>query len=387
MYTEILNKQQEGKWLEFVQKHPLASIHQTPKWARFQSNINTRDKYWIIAIYERKNNKQHIVGGTLLIKHKLPNKKFCWLYSPRGPLLSYDKPKHARAQMEFLLKAMKKIAKEENAIFYRIDPLLQHSLHQKVKFPGFRKTHNGFQPNTTLAIDLTKPEQEILKQMKPKGRYNIHLAEKKGIEIVEVKPPNLKNSVQSAQTFYRQIKAYFNILQETQTRDKFYGHSLNHYKSMLEKLSEKNINKGFARMYLAKYTPEKSKTKYIAGAIITYHKDTAIYYYGASSNRYRNVMAPYLVQWHAIKEAKKQGCKEYDFLGIAPPTDDHPQGHPSHPWRGVSQFKHKFGGEVIHYYLPQEYSFKPFLHWAYNILKALRKLKNHPKGWKIFRFK
>jgi peptidoglycan pentaglycine glycine transferase (the first glycine) len=374
MYTEVLTKQQEKQWLDFVQTHPLASIHQTPNWARFQSNIPSRDKYWIIVIYERKKGKQRIVGGTLLVKHKLPQKDLCWLYSPRGPLLTYNKPKNARAQMEFLLKEIKKIAKKENAVFYRIDPLLQRPLYRKPSFSGFRQTHQGFQPNTTLTIDLAHPPEKILKQMKPKGRYNIRLAERKGIKIIEVEPPTLKNSVKTAQSFYKQIKSYHHILQETETRDHFHGHTFDHYKSMLEKLSDKNPRKGYARMYLAQYTPEGGKTKYIAGAIVTIFNDAAIYYYGASSNKYRNVMAPYLIQWHSMQEAKRQGCKEYDFLGIAPPTETYPQGKPTHPWHGVSEFKHKFGGEVIHYYLPQEYSFKPFLHLAYRILKKLRKL-------------
>lgn len=296
MYSEILKKDKYKKWEEFSANHPYSSIHQTPRWGRFQVTAPSRDKFWIIAVYERKKGKQHLVAGTVLVKHKLPKGEICWLYSPRGPLLTYDKPKEARHQMRMLLKKIKQIARKEKAIFYRIDPALtkgDHRHHKKqLHFRGFKTSHNGFQPETTLMLDISHPEEEILKQMHKKGRYNIRLAEKKGVEIVEVQTPTLTNSVNSAQTFSTRIQNYYEILQETLKRDKFYGHSLSFYKSMCEKLAEKSLHKGFARMYLAKYTKESGKEEFIAGTIVTFYKDTAIYYYGASSNEHRNVMGP-----------------------------------------------------------------------------------------------
>jgi lipid II:glycine glycyltransferase (peptidoglycan interpeptide bridge formation enzyme) len=446
MHAEILTKEQYKKWDDFAHSHPYSSIHQTSKWAHFQSNVPSRDKYWIIALFDDESAagssqtaksdqstgqstkpikfaNPKIIAGTVLIKHKLP-KNYSWLYAPRGPLLSYENQKLAKEQMSILLNEIKGIAKEEKAIFLRIDPLIEieqplnpkksskfhDSPKSAIKFPSFHFSHLGYQPEDTLIIDLNKPEEEILKQMKEKGRYNIRLAAKKGVKIVEVRPV----AQADAQS---KIESYFKILQETLQRDKFYGHGIGFYKNMIEKLApnqpdrshdkdEKStekaadyaakdtakaanhaISKGFAKMYLAEYMPDTpaenhcktTDKKYIAGIIVTFYKNTAIYYYGASSNEHRNLMAPYLLQWHAMKEAKSLGCTKYDLLGIAPPTMTKNKaikdelGPKNHTWRGVTEFKRKFGGTHVKYLPPQEYSFKPLPHFLYKFLKKLRK--------------
>ena len=419
MHPIILTKQQYPLYDAFAYSHPYSSIHQTTKWAHFQSNIPSRDKFWVIALVDApahdtpahdapvkadakpksqvKPSANHILAGTILIKHRLPNNKHCWLYSPRGPLLDYNNPTKAEAQLEALTQKIRQIAKEENAIFYRIDPPIPATTHNKtallpkLKKLHFHPTHLGFQPQDTLLLDLAKTPEEILAQMKPKGRYNIRLAEKKGVKIVEADPtqPNAKGQ----NLFAKNLAAYYKILQETLSRDKFYGHGIGFYKNMIECLAAPDLSPGLAapglspghksaikapsaKLYLAYHgeTP-------IAGIIVTFYKDTAIYYYGASSNEHRNLMAPYLLQWHAINQAKQYGCKTYDFLGIAPPKpktmlspQENPMGPPSHPWRGVTEFKRKFGGTHVKYLPAQELTFKPLIHFIYKLAKTLRKL-------------
>lgn len=404
MHATILTKDQEQKWDEFAAAHPYSSIHQTSSWAHFQSNVPSRDKFWIVAVVsddaDKTSDAKPIEAGTILIKHKLPRSKFCWLYAPRGPLLSYEKPEKAQEQFTALLLKIKEIAKQEKAVFLRVDPLIEienaeHQTDNIFKSLKFNPSSLGFQPEDTLIIDLTKTKEEILSQMKEKGRYNIRLAERKGIKITEADPSNPK-------LFDSQIEAYFQILQETTSRDKFYGHGIGFYRSMVEKLApikhelksikhdparafskdatliRENLKKGFAKLYLAEY-----EGMILAGIIVTFHKDTAIYYYGASSNAHRNLMAPYLLQWHAMMEAKRLGCTKYDFLGIAPPaTKKHflkpptidELGPTRHPWRGVTEFKRKFGDTHVKYLPAQELSFKPFTHSVYRTLKRLRKM-------------
>lgn len=455
MHVAILTKDQEQKWDEFAAAHPYSSIHQTSSWAHFQSNVPSRDKFWIVAVVSddktadptaKSHDKTHadkthtaketnqIEAGTILIKHKLPRSKFCWLYAPRGPLLSYEKPTTAKEQFAALLPKIKEIAKQEKAVFLRIDPLIEvaqsnpasHDVkpnkdNQSKLTPDFRPSSLGFQPEDTLIVDLTKTPEEILSQMKEKGRYNIRLAQKKRLNIIEADPSNPK-------LFAKQIEQYFEILKETTSRDKFYGHGVGFYRSMVEKLApikhelksikhdparafskdatliRENLKKGFAKLYLAEYKPAPNeshaatanhattneKPQPLAGIIVTFHKDTAIYYYGASSNAHRNLMAPYLLQWHAMMQAKQFGCTKYDFLGIAPPTTTRRTilkptslfkpptidelGPASHPWRGVTEFKRKFGGQHIKFLPAQELSFKPFTYSVYRALKKLRKM-------------
>jgi len=327
--TKILSKNEEAKWDRFVLSHPLATIHQSSKWAHFQEAIPSRGKYWIIALEDR--NK--IIGGTVLIRHKLP-KGYSWLYASRGPLLNYSS-KSLPSQLKTLLAAIKPLAKKEKAIFLRIDP----PLHSPYALPHFHKNHLGFQPEHTLILDLKPSETEILAQMKPKGRYNIRLAEKKGVQIHTS----------------TDIAAFHKILKETTSRDGFSGHDQGVYENMIKTLSTN------AKLYLATY-----QNQVIAGLLATYFKDTATYYYGASSNEFRNVMAPYLLQWQAIKDAKAAHFKSYDFLGIAPANT------PNHPWSGVTDFKTKFGGRPVSYQPPQDLALKPLIYWLYRLYKRLR---------------
>lgn len=330
MQARILDQSEEGKWNDFVKNHPLSNIHQYSAWGHFQAKISSRGKYWIIVI--EKDGK--IVAGTLFIRHKIRG-KYTWLYAPRGPLL--NKEINADSQLNILLKAMSPIAQEQNAIFLRIDPYYHHG---KSPINGFKFTKYGFQPQHTIILDISESEEDILKQMKPKGRYNIRLAEKKGVKIIKS----------------NNINAFFELLEETTERDAFHGHGVNYYNEMLQTLGEEH-----AALYLAEYDGE-----IIAGTMMTYFNDTATYYYGASGNKHRNVMAPYLLHWQAIKDAKNAGYSKYDLFGIAPENIE------NHPWKGVTEFKKKFGGKEYEYFPAQEHPFKKILYFLYGIYKKLR---------------
>jgi len=397
MHAEIFTKDQYPKWDAFAYDHAYTSIHQTSRWAHFQSNVAARDKFWIIGVFndketasKQKKNSRDLIAGTVLIRHKMP-RGYTWLYAPRGPLLDYDDPMKAREQMDALLAKIKEIAKGEKTIFLRIDPLIEIQDSAKIPqvankkktlhFPKFHFSHLGYQPEDTLILDLRKSESDILAQMKEKGRYNIRLSAKKGVKIEEVKAGSKESQTQ--------IQAYFDILQETLERDKFHGHGISFYKNMVDKLAPNDsasndhasktkksaIKEGFSRMLIAYYDdPETKKRIPISGMIATFYKDTGTYYFGASSNTHRNVMAPYLLQWHAIQLAKAMNCTKYDFLGIAPESQFSPLGPKNHPWRGVTEFKRKFGGQYVKYTTPQDYVFKPIPYIAYVFTKHLRKI-------------
>lgn len=338
MKARILETTQEKLWKEFLTSHPLATIHQTPEWGHFQRKIPQRGKYWIVVLEE----EGRITGGTLLVKHQLP-KGLSWLYAPRGPLLKNPE------QLPQLLEAINSIAKTEKAVFLRVDPpeILFDQASQVAQpsgvttfphhFPGFHQISHGFQPEHTIILDLTKTEEEILRQMKPKGRYNIRLAEKKGIIIQKS----------------TDIGAFYTLLQETTSRDQFSGHDLTFYQSMLQEIP--------SQLYLAHY-----KNEVLAGIIVTYFKDTATYYFGASSNQRREFMAPYLIQWQAIKDAKAMGCTEYDLFGIAPAEVK------NHPWQGVTEFKQKFGGQTVAYQKAQEFAFNKPMYAVYRLYKQFK---------------
>jgi len=306
------------EFLSIWQKNRFRNLWQHPVWAEFQKSFGR--KTWLL-----KSDS----SSALVIKHNLPF-GFSWLEVPRGPLFESEKG------LSVILSEIQKIGKSEKAVFVRM------SLYEKFRISNFefRICKYDHHPKTSLIIDLTQTESEILKQMKPKGRYNIKVAEKHGITV----KPSLD------------IGAFYDILTATGNRDGFGIHPKSYYQKMLDTMSENT------QLLLAEY-----QGKVIAGGIFVYLDEWGIYYYGASDNEYRNLMAPYLIQWSAIKEAKNRGCKYYDFLGIAP------ENIKDHPWAGVTEFKKKFGGTVVNYPNAKEMILRPFWYWVYRIYKLIRR--------------
>jgi len=272
---------------------------------------------------------------TLAIVQTLPF-GFSYLEFPRGPLGNTD--------ITFW-DEVKKRATEYSCVFTRISPF--HRVQNLPKL-SFQSDLQMF-PQDTLLIDLSLSEEEILKHMKPKGRYNIRIAQRNKVEVFES----------------TNVEDFYNLLQETTQRDGFSGHSLSYYENFLKSLGEN------AKLYLASIIDKDTEEKIIvAGGIFTFLDDTCVYYYGASTSnkKYRNLMAPYLVQWFAINEARKKEMKHYDFLGIAP------ENAKNHSLSGVTQFKKQFGGEHVSYPEAKDIIYRPFFYGLFRLWKLLRRI-------------
>lgn len=231
-------------------------------------------------------------------------------------------------------------ARALQCIFVQIEPLSGHI--ETTWYPPYR----SFLVPHTRVIDLEKSEADILSAMHEKWRYNIRLAGKRWIlcRWVDPTPEN--------------IDTWMQLLTDTTSRDGFSQNSRQYYEVFLREL-EKSATGGLLFAYFW--------DRVIAAGIFVYFEKQAIYYYGASTSdrEMRKHMAPYLLQWEAICEAKRRKCQSYDFLGIADPA--HPDGH----LRWVSEFKEKFGWEVIT--LPQKVLFP--LSWRYRVFLGMRQIK------------
>ena len=324
------------KYDRFVESHHLGSIHQTWDWGFFQAKSRARDRFWAMGV---ENEHGQIMASVLMIRQRLPFGK-CWLYAPRGPLTDYTKEK----TLKLLLEKIRELAKKENAIFSRFDPAIKKE--EKINWKAIKShpAHAHYQPESTLILDLSLSEKDLLRQMKPKGRYNIKVAQKHGVTVKVSGQPE------------KDVEIFYKLLHQTTARDRFSSHPLEYYRNMLAVLGKKK-----AKLYLAQYEEQT-----IAAIIVTFFKDTATYYFGASGNEHRNVMAPYLLQWQAVLDAKNAGCKYYDFLGIAP------ENTPDHPWAGVTDFKLKFGGMRVNHVPAQEIIYRPFWYLLMKFAKWLR---------------
>lgn len=243
-----------------------------------------------------------------------------------------------------LFLKLQDLCKKENCLFIQVETLSYDINKEEKQGVDFNKGYyKKFITPYTAVIDLEKTEEEILSLMKPKGRYNVRLAEKKWVEVKEVEKNN------------ENIRDFYNLISETTTRNTFYGNTFEYYKVFLENIESSKLLLGYVW------------DQVIAGGIFIFETDVSIYYYGASTSdkQYRNLMAPYLLQWEAIKLSKNLWSKIYDFLWVA----SHWENNSSLSW--VTDFKWKLTSDVREVSKSYIWINKKLL---YNIVVLLRKI-------------
>ncbi len=314
--------------------HPLQSID----WGKF------REKTGIKVV--RKNGLQVTI-------HKIPHTPMSIGYLPKGPMPD-DK----------MLTELIKIGKEENCIFIQLEPNVPKIQSSEFKIQNLIHNSkfiilNSFHPlftKYTFILDLTKSEEELLKNMHSKTRYNIKVAQKHGVEIVE------DNSDKA-------FEEYLRLTKETTKRQGFYTHTENYHRLMWQTLNDKSsiINhksndKLNAHLFLAKYNGQP-----LVAWILFVYNDTFYYPYGASSSEHRETMASNLLMWEAIKFGKKLGLKNFDMWGA---LDQNP--NPKDPWYGFHRFKQGYGPEHVEFVGSFDLVINPFYYQLYKIADKLR---------------
>ena len=259
-----------------------------------------------------------------VITHQLPF-RFRYAYIPR--LRTSD----------FGLQALLECLHEQGLIFVRIELAveLSESLSLKSEVRKLKSVKNR-QPKDTLVIDLKKSEAELLIAMHQKTRYNIHLAQKKGVRV-----ENKKN-----------ISIFWQLHAQTAQRDKFRGHSRVYYERMLASPISRQLT-----AYIGGQP--------IASLILICFGDTCTYLHGASADEGRNNMATYLLQWESMRFARQSGYSHYDLWGVAP------SDAMAHPWAGITRFKAGFGGTLKSYPPAVDIIFSS---WKYSLYQAARRL-------------
>ncbi|MBW6440721.1 peptidoglycan bridge formation glycyltransferase FemA/FemB family protein [Patescibacteria group bacterium] len=391
-----MQQNQKERWNQFVALNSLESFLQCWEWGEFQKAIGK--EIFRIGI----EDEGEILAVALLVKYDLPFGK-SYLYCPRGPVIKSENQDQKSERSDLLFSEIKKMAEKEKIIFLKIDPPVE----RKQKYlKNFKKASTEIQPKDTLILNLEKSEEDLLKEMKPKTRYNIRLASKKGVKII------------STSNYEKYFPKFWNLTEETSKRDKFVSHNQDYYWKMLKNLSKEICHSEFisesikkkdldsacftrqgsekiekignfkkkilnqvqnddmyfdndfgnneskqnlhAKLYLAEF-----EAKIIAANIVLYFGDLAIYLHGASSNEQRNLMAPYLLQWQQIQDAKVAGYKKYDFWGITIAGE-------KESWQGITKFKKGFGGMEKRYIGTYDLATDKLL---YNLYQTVKKVK------------
>ncbi|MFA6382173.1 MAG: peptidoglycan bridge formation glycyltransferase FemA/FemB family protein [Candidatus Buchananbacteria bacterium] len=324
-------------WDSFIKTNATdGGLLQSWLWGDFQKALDNH----IIRLGVIDDEGQ-LQAAALLIKHDLPF-EYNYLYCPRGPVINVLKID----DLDSLFAEIKKIAREEKSFLIRVDPpwILGHE--KRLTDVGFRKGEYEIQPKCNAIIDLAKSEDQLLVDMKPKTRYNIGLAQRHKVNI-------------RISTEISDIESFWQLIKQTSSRDGFQPHTKEHYKKMFEVLAAENL----VKLFIAEYD-----NKVIAANIVSFFGKYCTYLHGASSDLYREVMAPYLLQWEAISAAKKQGCSFYDFGGVNGQTYNNAK------WQGITRFKTSFSQSTA----PKEYvgSFdlvtNPVIFSIYKFVKQIR---------------
>lgn len=354
---EILCDEKE-LWNGFVAASPTGDLLQSFEWGDLKRRSGGWEPIRIAVVEDRR-----IVGAISVLKRNIPHTGKCIFYAPRGPVCGLDNVEILSA----LSDGVRERASREGAILLKIDPPVpidEISAASKIESVGFRKIQDasgfgGVQPRCVMQLDLSPSLDEILLACKPKWRYNIRLAEKKGVIV-------------RSDCTKKDLKAFYEVLKETALRDRFLVRGFSYYEHMWDLL----VEPGYARLFLAEYEGEV-----VSGALSFLFGDKCWYTYGASSNRHRNVMPNHLMQWRMITWAKEAGCIWYDFRGVSPQKEEAPNDH----LYGLNRFKEGFGAKFVEYIGEYDMPYSESWHWAWTkgkpkAIAFLRSLKRRSSG-------
>jgi lipid II:glycine glycyltransferase (peptidoglycan interpeptide bridge formation enzyme) len=279
-------------------------------------------------------------SGAQILFRKLPI-GYSWGYLPKGPIGHH---------WNDIWSQIDKECKMRNAVFLKIEPDLSTNEFQqnhKLGIPDdYKVSPHNIQPKRSLLVDITGEEEDILLRMKQKTRYNIRLAGRKGVKVY----PS------------RDVVKFYQLSKETGERDKFGVHSQEYFSVIYDVFALD----GNCELIFGEFEGEL-----VAAAMVFRSGSRAFYLYGASSNQYRNVMAPYLVQWEAIKWARSKGCTEYDLWGVPDygfdQLEDQFLQRSDGLW-GVYRFKRGFGGKLVEFVSAHDRVYNPFLYGFYRFI-------------------
>jgi len=309
-----------------VSVQPDGGLFQSREWATFQQ-----------ACSKTTWNVGECIYGTI---SKLPLGLGSYGYAPRFP--------GSLATKEEWQKLIA-YAEREGWVFLRVEPQspeLKETLAQEVGLK-MKPAFHDVQPREILMMDITLDEEVLLKEMKSKTRYNIRLAEKQGV-VVEITRKK------------EEIQAFLDIMESTAKRKSIHFHPRSYYQAFLSYLDTKACE-----LFVA-----KKDGRVLAGSLVYFYQGTAYYLHGGSGDTGRNLMAPHLLQWRQIQEAKRRGCKQYDFGGVAIKTP----AAKGKDWSGITRFKQGFAPKTESLLFPGSYDMmlRPAHYFFYRVLHSLK---------------
>lgn len=326
MDLRLIEDNQKAKYNKLV-----THVIQSWEWGEFRKSLG------IPVLRYGLDTNGKLQKAFQLTLHKIPFTNQSVGYLPKGP--QPDKE---------LAQALKKIGKEQNCAFIKVEP---ESLVPSSEFLVISDFHPSPKPLFTkynFIIDLIKSEEELLKNMHPKTRYNIKLAQKHGVKVEQCSDDK---------AFEIYLKLYF----DTTKRQGYHGHNEQYHRKVWQILKKAEL----ATLLIAAYQDQP-----LTAWMLLKFKDTIYYPYGGSSIEHRGVMANNLVAWEAIRLGKKMGLKKFDMWGALGPD-----ANPKDPWYGFHKFKQGYGGKLVEYIDTYDLVFNWPIYWVFTFIDTLMPLK------------
>ena len=342
---EFITEKTLPEYEAFVQSHPKGNFAQSYLWGK-------QKPMWQWDAIAVRGADGAIRGSLAVMTRKVPGIGRTLMYGCRGPVCDLDD----RETFSQLLDGAKALAKKYKSYVIKIDPDVPSSntaFSSMLQSFGFRAKEGGknfeaIQPRYVFRLNVEgKTEEELLANFHQKWRYNIRLAERKGV-TVRICGKEM-------------VPAFSDLMLTTGVRDGFVTRKPEYFAAMLDNLGE------HARLYMA-FDPNDTP---IAGTLAIHYGDKVWYLYGASSNEHRNLMPNYLLQWRMIQWAVETNCRIYDFRGVSGDVSE------DNPLYGLFRFKQGFGGDFTEFVGEMDLVLSPVIYWAVeygtSVFKELRK--------------
>lgn len=337
----------EGVWDYPLKRAAKSQLTQSWGWGIFQQTLSRR------AVRLQVSEGATTFAALQLFEQSLSVGQH-YLYAPRGPHILTGGNEDAESITHHILRGVEVEARRSRAVFARLEPHGQDWIVDGSFANSFTKPATNVQPADELHILTTKDESELLAAMQEKTRYNIRLAERRGVRgrLIEDLP------------YARRVFPLFlKLLNETAKRQGIRTHAGEYYRRMIDIL----MPRGEVKLYVAEFENE-----IIVANILGVFGDTVTYLHGASSYSHRSLMAPYLLHWEGIRLAKRLDCARYNLGGVSPTSVS------EHPWANITRFKEGFAtlektGERVHFVPAVDLVTRPFWYRMYATSRSLRR--------------
>jgi peptidoglycan pentaglycine glycine transferase (the first glycine) len=330
--VNVVSIQTSDDWNSALSTIPNAHVLQTWEWGELKTRVGwTASRLLFLP-------DGGPAAAAQILRRSLPRTPFGVMYIPKGPALNYQDP----SLFGDVLGSIEEYARRHRAIFVKIDPDVVQKTPAAACAPnrGWIESGEQIQYKNTVLLDLTRSEEELFGAMKPKWRYNIRLAQKKGVVIESGRESDLP--------------LFYELYAGTGARDGFLVRRFPYYREVWGTM----LHKQLGCMLLA-----RTGSEIIAGLIVFTFSSRAWYFYGASSSQHRDLMPNHLLQWEAIRWAKQKGLREYDFWGAPDRLEE------SDPMYGVYKFKMGFGGSAVERMPAHDFVVNPLLYRLYNVVR------------------